>query len=130
MCPVVAITDIKIADDFEQPGILFQAIFTIEITYGQRRGNHFFRISNTAFLHGSGKFFTVVNNVLHTGEIIQQHHTVGVFNGLPGEQFVVLQIHHRFDDMFAVEHNDVGFARLVNRFVFQRKRPDSLFIWR
>jgi hypothetical protein len=32
--------------------------------------------------------------------------------------------------MFAVEHNDVGFARLVNRFVFQRKRPDSFFIWR
>ena len=130
MRPVVAIAHVQITDDFQQTRILFQAVFAVKIAHGERGGDHFFRVVDTAFFQRFSVFGAGVNDVLHAGEVINQHHTVRVFDGLPGEDLFVLQINHTFDDVLAIQHDDIRFARLSYGFAFQRECPYGGFLRR
>ena len=81
--PVVPVANVKIAHYFEQPRVLLEAIFTVEVADGQRGGNHLARVVDAVFFQHFGKLAAGVDDVLHAGEIIQQYHAVGVFNRRP-----------------------------------------------
>ncbi len=127
--PVVAVADIQIAHHLQQAIFLLQAVFTVEIADGQRRGNHFFRVVDAVFFQHLGKLCALVDNLLHRGEIIQQHHAVRVFHRFPAQDFFILQIHHAFDNVLAVEHDDLRLARGIHCRTVEHKVPHFGFRW-
>ena len=47
--PVVTVANVKIADHFQQPRVLLEAIFAVEVADGQRGGNHLARVIDAVF---------------------------------------------------------------------------------
>ena len=128
MRPVVAVAGIEIAHHFQQSRVLLKAVFPVEITDGQRRGDDFGGVFNTVFFQYVSKLGAGVDDVLHADEIVNQHHPVGIFDRRPGEDLFILQIDHRFNHVLTVKHHHIGGARCIYRRAFQGKFPYGFFI--
>ncbi|MNV06867.1 hypothetical protein D3C71_972670 [compost metagenome] len=75
------------------------------------------------FFQRLGVFRARHDDLLHGGEIIQQHHAVSVVDWRPAHDFFVLQVNHAFDNVFAIEHGDVRLARAINHRAVQLEIP-------
>lgn len=53
MRPVVTVANVKIADHFQQPRVLLEAIFAVEVADGQRGGNHLARVIDAVLFNTS-----------------------------------------------------------------------------
>ncbi|MCY1413787.1 hypothetical protein D9M71_292240 [compost metagenome] len=104
--PVVAVTGVEVADDFQQALVLRQAVLAVEETDSQRRGHNLFHIVDAALGQGLGVFRAGFHSRLHRCEIVQQHHAVGAFDRLPGLEFFRVEVDQGFDHVLAVEHHD------------------------
>ena len=98
MRPVIAIANVQIRHHFQHAQIVFQIVFIAKIAHGQRRGHHFFDIVNTAFFQGCGVFWAGFNRLLHSSEIVEQHHAMFALLCIPFHHFTCCQIHFTFDD--------------------------------
>ena len=126
--PVVAVAHVQIAHHLQQAIFLLQAVFTVEIADGQRRGNHFFRVGDAVFFKHLGELGTFVDDLLNRGEIIQQHHAVRVFYRFPAQDFFILQVHHAFDNVLAIEHDDLRLTRGIHCRTVKHKVPHFGFL--
>ncbi|VFS42541.1 Uncharacterised protein [Enterobacter cancerogenus] len=67
-----------------------------------------------AFFQHRSKLCAVVNNLLHGSKVVQQDHAVGVFDGFPAQDLLILQVHQAFDDLFPVQQGEVRLAGSVD----------------
>ncbi len=126
--PVVTVPGIQIAHHFQQAIFLFQAIFAVKVADRQRGGHHFAWVIDTAFFQRVGILLAAGDDLLHRHKVIQQHHAVGIFDRLPVQDLLILQIHQRFDNKFTVQHGDIRLTRRIHRRAIQHKIPHFGFL--
>ncbi|MNS78488.1 hypothetical protein D3C72_1121050 [compost metagenome] len=126
--PVVTVAGVEIADHFQQALFLFQTVFPVKIADGQRGTDHFLRVVHAVFFQRLRIFRAAHDDLLYGGEIIQQHHAVGVVDRRPAQDFFVLQINDALNDVFTIQHGDIRLTRSIDSRAVQDKIPHFGFV--
>ncbi|MNY35310.1 hypothetical protein D3C86_1697090 [compost metagenome] len=66
---------------------------------------------------------------LHGREVVQQDHAVSAFDGFPGLECLAVEIDQRLDHMLAIEHHNIGLARLGYVLAGVDEIPDLILGW-